>query len=263
MKTNLFAGQSMTKKVVLASLLLFLMNTMSFAQLNKVYASSQTNRAYGICVACFVQNPENAVGSNENDYSTLLVPIGLLGRTEQTLIFPTSNILADTNKLVIGVGTDQSILTAQLIGGLSVETFLGDVSNNDYMNIFDDVLKLGGTDASRGALELTMNKPFDRVKISLNSGLLNLNGGFRIYYAYQYKDPHISLMAYSKNGQVTLDGNVPFEGSDVALINTSGKEVYRSKLRSKTFESTLPEGVYIMTLTTKEGKIYSRKIMIK
>ncbi|MBK1894371.1 T9SS type A sorting domain-containing protein [Chryseobacterium paridis] len=262
MKTNLLSGQSLTKKVVLASLL-FLMNAMSFAQLNKVYASSQTNRAYGICVACFVQNPENAVGSNESDYSTLLVPIGLLGRTEQTLIFPTSNILADTNKLVIGVGTDQSILTAQLIGGISVETFLGDVSNNDYMNIFDDVLKLGGTDASRGALELTMNKPYDRVKISLNSGLLNLNGGFRIYYAYQYKDPHISLLAYNKDGQITLDGNVPLEGSEITLVNSSGKEVYRSKFRSKTFESIQPQGLYILTVQTKEGKNYSKKIMIK
>ncbi|MCT2409813.1 T9SS type A sorting domain-containing protein [Chryseobacterium antibioticum] len=262
MKTNLLSGQSMTKKVVLVYLL-FLMNAMSFAQLNKVYASSQTNRAYGICVACFVQNPENAVGSNENDYSTLLVPLGLLGRTEQTLIFPTSNILADTNKLVIGVGTDQSILTAQLIGGISVETFLGDVSNNDYMNIFDDVLKLGGADASRGALELTMNKPFDRVKISLNSGLLNLNGGFRIYYSYQYKDPYISLMANSKDGQITLDGKIAFEGSEVTLVNSSGKEVYRSKLQSKTFESRQPEGFYILTLKTKDGKLYSRKIMIK
>lgn len=263
MKTNLLASQWMTKKVVLASLLLFLMNAMSFAQLNKVYASSQTNRAYGICVACFVQNPENAVGSNENDYSTLLVPVGLLGRTEQTLIFSTTNIVADTNKLVIGIGTDQSILTAQLIGGVSVETFLGDVSNNDYMNINNDVLKLGGTDASRGALELTMNRPFDRVKISLNSGLLNLNGGFRIYYAYQYKDPHISLMANSQDGQITLDGKIAFEGSEVTLVNASGKEVYRSKLKSKTFESTVPQGFYILTVQTKEGKSYSKKIMIK
>lgn len=262
MKTNLLVSQNMTKKVVLATLM-FLMGTMSFAQIVKTYPSSQTNRAYGICVACFVQNPENAVGSNEDDYSTLLVPLGLLGRTEQTLIFSASNIAADTNKLVIGIGTDQSILTAQLIGGISVETFLGDVSNNDYMNIFDDVLKLGGTDAGRGALELTMNKPYDRVKISLNSGLLNLNGGFRIYYAYQYKDPHISLMANSNDGQITLDGKIPFEGSEVTLFNASGKEVHRSTLKSKTFESRQPEGFYILTLKTKEGKIYSRKIMIK
>lgn len=261
MKTNLLAGL-LTKAIVGASLM-FMMNTMSFAQIVKTYASSQTNRAYGICVACFVQNPENAVGSNEDDYSTLLVPVGLLGRTEQTLIFSLTNIAADTNKLVIGIGTDQSILTAQLIGGVSVETFLGDVSNNDYTSINNDILKLGGTDASRGALELTMNKPYDRVKISLNSGLLNLNGGFRIYYAYQYKDPFISFMAHNEDGQITLSGNIPVEGSEVTLVNTSGKEVYRTKLRSKTFEANQPTGVYIMTLQTKEGKIYSKKIMIK
>lgn len=262
MKTNLFISQSMTKKVVLASLL-FIMNIMSFGQITKVYASSQTNQVYGICLGCGVLNPENAVGSNENDYSTLIVPLGLLARTEQTLIFSTTNIVANTNKLVIGVGTDAAVLTAQLIGGVSIETFNGDVSNNDYMNINNDVLKLGGTDPSKGDIELTMNKPFDRVKINLNAGLLNLNGGFRVYYAYQYKDPYINFLAHSKDGQVTLDGDIPLEGSEITLVNTSGKEVYRSHLKSKTFEPGQPEGVYILTLQTKEGKTYSRKIMIK
>ena len=70
-------------------------------------------------------------------------------------------------------------------------------------------------------------------------------------------------MAFSQSGQVTLDGNVPLEGSEVALTNTSGKEVFRSTLKSKTFDSKQPEGVYFMTVKTKEGKMYSRKIIVK
>lgn len=260
MKTNVLTTQHGAKTAMLAALL-FLMNTLSSAQIIKTYAASQANQTYGICIGCGVLNPENAVGSNENDYSTLLVPMGLLARTEQTLIFPTAT--TNPNKLVIGIGASEFILTARLLGGVSIETFNGNVSNNDYQNVNNDILKLGGSSLTKGEIELTVNKPYDRVKISLNSGLLNLYDGLRVYYAYQYKDPYINLLAHSQGGHITLGENIPLEGSEVALINTSGKEVYRSKLKSKTFESGQPEGIYILTLQTKEGKNYSKKIMIK
>ncbi|MCJ7934386.1 MAG: T9SS type A sorting domain-containing protein [Chryseobacterium sp.] len=262
MKTNLLLRQRAIKAALSASFL-FLMNSMSTAQIVKTYASSQTNQVYGICIGCGVLNPENAVGSNENDYSTLQVSVGLLARTEQTLIFPTTNIAANTNKLVIGIGSNGTPLSAQVLGGVSIETFNGDVSNNDYQNLNNDILQLGSADPSKGEIELTMNIPFDRIKINVNSGLLNLGGELRVYYAYQYKDPFINLMAHSDGGQVTLDRKVPVEGSEVTLTNTSGKEVYRSRLTDHTFNSRQSPGIYIMTLKTKEGKSYSRKIMIK
>lgn len=260
MKTNVLTIQHRAKTAMLAALL-FLMNTLSYAQIIKTYAASQANQTYGICIGCGVLDPESAVGSNENDYSTLLVPMGLLARTEQTLIFPTTT--TNPNKLVIGIGASEFILTARLLGGVSIETFNGNVSNNDYQNVNNDILKLGGSDLTKGEIELTVNKPYDRVKISLNSGLLSLYNGLRVYYAYQYKDPYINLLAHSQGGQITLGENIPLEGSEVTLINTTGKEVYRSKLKSKTFESGQPEGIYILTLQTKEGKTYSKKIMVK
>lgn len=260
MKANLFVGQFMKKTVVLASTL-FLMST-SFAQITKVYASSQTNQVVGICLGCGVLNPQNAVGSNEDDYSTIQVSVGLLARTEQVLIFPSTNIAANTNKLVIGIGSDQTMLAAQLISGISIETFNGGVSNNDYQNLNNNAIKLGGTDPSKGEIELTMNIPFDRVKINLNGGLLSVNGALRVYYAYQYKDPFINFMAHSQNGQITLAGDTSFEGSKVTLTNTSGKEVFNSTIKSNTFEARQPEGIYIMNIETKDKKTYSKKIRI-
>jgi hypothetical protein len=70
---------------------------MSFAQIVKYYANAQANQVYGVCIGCGVLNPMNAVGPNESDYSVLQVSIGLLARTEQTLIFPT--VLTLTNWL--------------------------------------------------------------------------------------------------------------------------------------------------------------------
>ncbi|WP_353147139.1 T9SS type A sorting domain-containing protein [Chryseobacterium sp.] len=262
MKTNLSVSQLIKKTAVLASSL-FLMSSLSFAQIVKTYATSQTNQVVGICLGCGVLNPENAVDGNEITYSTLEVSVGLLGRTEQTLIFPQTNIASDTNKLVIGFGADKTMLAAGIASSVSVETFNGTVSNNDYQYLDANNLKLGGSDPTKGEIELTMNKPYDRIKINLNGGLLSVNGAIRLYYAYQYKDPYISFMAHSKDGQVTIGGGLSLAGSEVTLINTSGKEVYRTQLKSNTFETQQPQGVYIMTLQTKEGKSYSQKVMIK
>lgn len=262
MKTNLFLRQRAIKAALSASFL-FLMSAMSSAQITKIYANNQISQVYGVCIGCGVLNPLNAIGSNESDYSTLQVSIGLLARTEQTLIFPTSNINNNTNKLVIGIGSNGTPLTAQVLGGVSIETFNGDVSNNDYTKLSSEILKLGAGDPSKGEIELTMNIPFDRIKINANAGLLSLGGELRVYYGYQYRDPFISFMAHNDGGQITLDKNLPVEGAEVTLTNTSGKEVFRSKLNSNTFETKQPNGVYIMNLQTKEGKTYSRKIIIK
>lgn len=262
MKTYLLLGQRTMKAAALASFL-FLTGTMSFAQIVKTYASSQTNQVLGVCLGCGVLNPQNAVGSNENDYSTIQVSVGLLARTEQTLIFPTTNIANNTNKLVIGIGSNGTPLSAQVLGGVSIETFNGEVSNNDRQSLTNSLINLGAGDPSKGEIELTMNIPFDRIKINVNSGLLNIGGELRVYYGYQYKDPFINFMAHSQNGQFTLDKNISAQGSEVSLTNTSGKEVFRSKLTSNTFETKQPQGVYIMNLTTKEGKTYSKKLIIK
>ncbi|WES96831.1 T9SS type A sorting domain-containing protein [Chryseobacterium arthrosphaerae] len=262
MKNNLLVRQHAIKAALSASFL-FLMSAVSSAQITKIYANNQTSQVYGICIGCGVLNPLNAIGSNENDYSTLQVSIGLLARTEQTLIFPASNINNNTNKLVIGIGSNGTPLTAQVLGGVSIETFNGDVSNNDYTNLNNSILKLNAGDPSKGEIELTMNIPFDRIKINANAGLLSLGGELRVYYGYQYKDPFINFTAHHEGGQITLDKNIPAEGSEVTLTNTSGKEVFRTQLKSNTFETRQPDGVYIMNLHTKEGKTYSRKIIIK
>lgn len=262
MKTYLLLSQRAMKAAILASFL-FLTSAMSFAQIVKTYASSQTNQVIGICLGCGVLNPQNAVGSNENDYSTLQVSVGLLARTEQTLIFPTTNIANNTNKLVLAIGSNGTPLSAQVLGGVSIETFNGDVSNNDYKTLDTQIITLGAGDPSKGEIELTMNIPFDRIKINVNSGLLNIGGELRVYYAYQYKDPYINFMAHNQNGQFTLDKNISAAGSEVTLTNTSGKEVFRSKLTSNTFETKQPQGVYILNITTKEGKTYSKKVTIK
>ncbi|NIF05434.1 T9SS type A sorting domain-containing protein [Chryseobacterium sp. Tr-659] len=256
MKFNLLLGNQFSLKASLIALALISVNTL-FAQ-NRIYAHAQNSGVFGVaCLGCRVDNPLNAVGNNEDDYSTMVLGTALLGGIQQTLLFP--DLRSDT-RLVVGIGTDNIPLSVQLLSGVTLETMNGGTSNEDRRTIDVSLLKLGAT-PNRGTVEFKPEKPYDGVRIGLTGGVLSLGGGFRIYYAYQ--DPLINIMANSKNGQVTLDGNVAFEGSEITLTNPSGKEVFRSTLRSKTFESQQPEGVYIMTLQTKEGKMYSKKIIIK
>lgn len=194
MRTNLI-------KTALLTSLLFFMNTLIFAQ--KVYASNQTSQIYGVCLLCSIQNPQNAVGNNENDYSSMQIPLGTIARLEQNLIFPTTT---KQNKVVIGIGTAQALSLA-LLGGVAIETFNGNTSNNDYKIITNDLLKLEISNPSRGTIEVFVSKPYDRLKITLNSGLLNLNGALRIYYIYHKPEactfpPFDPLHYYSFNGNI-------------------------------------------------------------
>lgn len=256
MKFNLLSRDQFSFKFALLAFFLF-STQFSFAQ-NRIYAHAQSSGVFGVaCLGCRVDNPQNAVGGNEDDYSTMVLGTALLGGIQQTLIFP--DLRADT-RLVVGIGTDNIPLSVQLLSGVTLETMNGGTSNEDRRTIDVSLLKLGAT-PNRGTVEFKPAKPYDGIRIGLTGGVLSLGGGFRIYYAYQ--DPLIQLMAHSQNGQVTLSGNVSVDGSEVALINTSGKEVYRSKLTSHTFDSKQSSGVYIMTLQTKEGKTYSKKIIIK
>lgn len=201
MKTNLLSDHFLSKRVLLFSLL-FLLNSFSYAQ--KVYVNSQNSKIYGLCVACSLLDAQNTLGDNEDDYSSMAIPIGAIARIEQTLIFPT---VTKQEKIIIGIGTGQGSLSVQLLSGVSIETFNGNISNNDYQIVNNEILKLGIANPTRGTVELFVSKPFDRVRITLNSGLLNLNGGLKIYYAYHRPHgctypPFNPLHYYSFNGSL-------------------------------------------------------------
>lgn len=201
MKIKILLGHR-SMYTVLLNLLLVFMSKLSFAQ--KVYASSQNSQIYGLCLACSILNSQNTVGENEDDYSTTQIPIGTIAKIEQTLIFPA---MTKQEKIIIGIGTGQASLSVQLLAGVAIETFNGNTSNNDYQIINNALLKLGTFSPKRGTLEFFVSKSFDRVKVTLNSGLLNLNGGLRIYYAYHRPHgctypPLDPLHYYSFNGNL-------------------------------------------------------------
>ncbi|HVI47892.1 MAG TPA: hypothetical protein VM802_23695 [Chitinophaga sp.] len=98
----------------------------------QVYANAQTNGVTGLCLLCGVSDSNNPVdGTSFNDYSTFNITVGLLGTSVyQTLIFPTASSTG-CDSLIIGIGSGNTILSVNLLAGLTVQTFNGSTPNND------------------------------------------------------------------------------------------------------------------------------------
>ncbi|HVI46027.1 MAG TPA: T9SS type A sorting domain-containing protein [Chitinophaga sp.] len=174
---------SLKKMVWLIAAILCLLCNPLYAQ--RIYTDSQTNGVTGICLLCGVVNPGNAVNNaNLNDYSSFAITAGLLGVTVyQTLIFSSASI-SGCDSLVIGIGSGNAVLSANLFGNITVQTFNGSTANNDAHAVDSSVLRLLQNN-TRAEVVLHPTQSFDRVKITLNSSLLALLNGFRIYYAYR------------------------------------------------------------------------------
>lgn len=232
MKTNLLPGFCLIKAFVLFSSL-FLMNTLSFAQ-TKRYANSQINQISGICIGCSILDPQNAAGNNENNCSTLKIGVGVAGKVEQTLLFPEP---ITGKKIVIGIGTSNSPLSVALLNGVSIETLNGNTSNNDSQIIDFSLIKLG-SQVNKATFELIPSQSFNRVKISLNGGLLNLGGELQIYYAYVTEITNRCLPVPNPIHYYSFDGNTqdnipgsPLHGPNINLVlNTTTTEEYQENL---------------------------------
>ncbi len=147
----------------------------------QTYADSQSNGTTGLCFLCSVSNAGNAVNTNLTDYAQFNIS-GSLGTVSiyQNLVFPAA-ATRDCDSLVIGIGVSNNPGTNPY-GPVTVQTYLGNTSNNDAQAVTDAILRpLPGY----GKVEVVL-KPqqrFDRVRITLNSG-----GGLsslRVYYAYR------------------------------------------------------------------------------
>ncbi|MGN7821287.1 T9SS type A sorting domain-containing protein [Chitinophaga sp. 22536] len=171
------------------------------------FAVSETHQVSGICLGCMIEDPQGAVGNNTQDYSAFKMGIAVLGSLQQTLIFQHRTIDRFT-KLTVKIGTGHTRLSVRLLGQLYIETLSGDTSNNDLRPVDAQMLKIW-EDSTQGELEFITSKPYDRVRITLNGGLVDINDELRIYYTDQtYGDfslcdvPHFAgeILYYSFDG---------------------------------------------------------------
>lgn len=102
-------------------------------------------------------------------------------------------------------------------------------------------------------------------KLLFNTYPQNSNGSSILAKtSFQIESKTLAVSPNPTTGQITIDGDIPLTGSDISIRNASGMEVYHSAFKTKTFElpANLPGGIYILTLQTKDQKVYTRKIIL-
>ncbi|WP_159456173.1 LamG-like jellyroll fold domain-containing protein [Chitinophaga eiseniae] len=162
--------------------LILLFSHFSLSAQDTLYANSQLTNSNGLCLTCRVLDRNNAVNGYHNDYTTLLLGASLLGAgISQTLIFP--KLQTDPNaEITIEIANNDG-LSISLLGSVSVTTASpGDYNSDRYIIADDDFERK--PNSNRLTYTFRTRKPFDRVTIQLNAGLLALGSGLRIYGAY-------------------------------------------------------------------------------
>ncbi|MET3035791.1 T9SS type A sorting domain-containing protein [Chryseobacterium sp. NRRL B-14859] len=209
---NSFLHRSLMRGV---SVIAFLLISQSFfyAQ-EKIYASSETHSVTGLlCGFSSIDSPGKAVGNNEIDFALLNIPLAAVCRAELNLSFPAATT-KHFRKVVIGIGRPSAALSVDLLGGVTVESFLGTTSNNDSKIVDNTMLKIA-QDPKQGIIEFTPTKYFDKIRITLNGGLLGLNNGLQVFYAYHTPGK------FTKCGNPPLDPlyYYPFDGNGEELMS--------------------------------------------
>ena len=199
----------------------------------QTYADSQTNGVTGICIGCGVTNAANPVNTSSlTDYSNFVVTVGLLGvSVQQTLIFPAVNPNIGCDEIVIRIGSGATLLTANLLGGVTVQTYNGATANPDAVTVNSSILTLLGTD-NQGEIRFKPSANFDRVRLTLSSALVGALANFRVYYAYSLTgkpvvaatagSSPICINASSTFTNATPDGVWSSSNTSIATVNASG-----------------------------------------
>ncbi len=154
------------------------------------YVLDDTN---GLCVLCGISNTGNIVDPSTDNFAYISVPVGLLGASASVTVA----IDEDGDYELPFDGTQQvgfvigqpagSLLLLELGSQLQVTTYLDNVemeSSSDVTPLRLDLLGLNLTLNNDQALaSLQTSKPFDKVRLTFNSGLASVLTGMQVYSA--------------------------------------------------------------------------------
>lgn len=171
--------------LILSLILVVPWNAFGQRNLNTYYA----NRVIGfsrISGGTLVQNPGNTVDEDKTNFATISRPtLGIGSSRFIDLRMPLSVPAGYRAGFVIS--QSQSVVDISLLPAITIVTYLGNTEAERVSgaNLLELGVLAGSTDPVQ--LEFITTKPFDRIRLEINYGLLNLNvfgGNFRVHYAY-------------------------------------------------------------------------------
>ncbi|WP_419699980.1 gliding motility-associated C-terminal domain-containing protein [Mucilaginibacter sp. NFX135] len=159
------------------------------------FANQQSSAINGLCLLCSINNDVLAADADTTTASTITVPVGLLGGSaSQTLIFPNPGFAGDTIKLALQ--TPGGLADVSVLGGVTVAVYNGATLVGSYPlnNSLLTLRLLSGTGKYAAFIPAVGN--YDRIVVTLNSGVATLLTSLQIYYAVQqYPTPKFNPAA--------------------------------------------------------------------
>ncbi|SKA13217.1 gliding motility-associated C-terminal domain-containing protein [Sediminibacterium ginsengisoli] len=227
-----------SKSAFIALTLLFcLFSRFSRAQLQVPcgYATSQQQVASGVCVLCAVQNPGRATDGDTTTFSVINTTVGATGYFGQLLRFGSTYLTGDTVSVMLEVPS--TLISAQLLGGIRLETYMGTTPNGDAITGSLARVQLLGGNTNKFRLSFAATMPFDGVSVSLN-GAVSLLSSLRVYAAQAYVTPPVIV---NRSGiQANAQGGTVFSGVCVLCsVDNPGRAVDRDTSTYSAVRSTV------------------------
>ncbi|GGH15836.1 gliding motility-associated C-terminal domain-containing protein [Mucilaginibacter phyllosphaerae] len=180
MKTSTFFSR------YLASLLLLLFTSINIYAQRNFATTQQSSAASLLCLGCVVNNQGSAIDGNLQTYSTLNVTLGVAAVTYQELIFPGAAKVAANTPVTLKLGSGDNLLDLTALGGISIRAYNG---NNPVGGaISAGTLVSAVSNNNQVQLTITPTQTYDRVRVTLNGGLVGALSSIYLYEAF-YNGP--------------------------------------------------------------------------
>ncbi|WP_454803206.1 Ig-like domain-containing protein [Mucilaginibacter phyllosphaerae] len=180
MKTSTF----FSRYIALLLLLLFT-STNIYAQRNFA-TTQQSSSASLLCLLCTVTNQGAAIDGNLQTHSTLNVTVGVAASTYQELIFPGAGKVAANTPVTLKLGTGDNLLDLTALGGITIRAYNGSTPVGG--GISAATLVSAASSNNQVQLSITPTQTYDRVRVTLNGGLLGALSSIFLYEAF-YNGP--------------------------------------------------------------------------
>jgi gliding motility-associated-like protein len=161
---------------------LLLISVGAYAQRN--YATSQQSGTTGLCALCSVSlgTDANAVDGNLQTSSVLNVTLGVTSAIYQDLIFPAVGGVPANTPVTVKLGSGNNLLDAALLGRITIRAYNGSNPIGGAVAIGTLVSAASGNNQSE--ISITPGQTYDRVRVTLNSGVLGAVSSINVYDAF-------------------------------------------------------------------------------
>ncbi|WP_374950431.1 gliding motility-associated C-terminal domain-containing protein [Mucilaginibacter sp.] len=169
-------------RCLIALCLLLLTTSKLFAQRN--FATTQVSGRSGIlCVNCIVTDGANAVDANLQTRSTINVAVGVASFTYQELIFPGAKVAAGT-PVSVKLGSGDNLLDLNLLGRITLQAYNGGSPVGGAVSAA--TLLTAASNNNQTLVTFTPTQIYDRVRVTLNGGLVGLTSTIYVYDAFYF-----------------------------------------------------------------------------